>query len=192
MGNSQITPEQLEEMKQSFSTEDLKRLHRRFRKLDSQHAGSLGLQDFLDVPDLEHNPLVQRVVASFDTDHSGRVDFYEFISSMSVFTRMDCKQEKYQFTFKLYDVDQDGFISNADLFTVLKSMVGSNLTDIQLQQLVDRTILRGDLDHDGKLSYEEFVNLVQDTDLEHKLYISNAQDEEFAATINYNNQSDDD
>ena len=45
-------------------------------------------------------------------------------------------------TFRVYDVDNDGFISNADLYHVLKAMVGSNLNDVQLQQLVDRTIIQ--------------------------------------------------
>ena len=35
-------------------------------------------------------------------------------------------------------------------------MVGNNLNDIQLQQLVDRTIIKADEDFDGKISYEEF------------------------------------
>jgi Ca2+-binding EF-hand superfamily protein len=52
-------------------------------------------------------------------------------------------EEKMLFTFKIYDVDGDGFISNADLYKVLKAMVGNNLSDTQLQQLVDRTILKG-------------------------------------------------
>lgn len=60
-------------------------------------------------------------------------------------------------TFRVYDVDGDGYISNADLFRVLKAMVGSNLNDVQIQQLVDRTILQGDKDKDGKLNYEEFL-----------------------------------
>jgi len=29
--------------------------------------------------------------------------------------------------FKVYDVDRDGFISNGELFLVLKMMVGNNL-----------------------------------------------------------------
>lgn len=29
--------------------------------------------------------------------------------------------------FKVYDMDRDGFISNGELFLVLKMMVGSNL-----------------------------------------------------------------
>ena len=58
--------------------------------------------------------------------------------------------------FKVYDIDQDGYISNGELFQVLKTMVGNNLTDKQLQQIVDKTILYADKDGDGKISYEEF------------------------------------
>ena len=32
-----------------------------------------------------------------------------------------------QVAFKVYDMDRDGFISNGELFLVLKMMVGSNL-----------------------------------------------------------------
>lgn len=76
-------------------------------------------------------------------------------------------------TFRVYDVDNDGYISNADLFQVLKAMVGSNLNDVQLQQLVDRTILQGDKDKDGKLSYEEFKELIKEGggELESKMKI---------------------
>jgi serine/threonine-protein phosphatase 2B regulatory subunit len=42
-------------------------------------------------------------------------------------------------------MDKDKYISNGELFTVLKMMVGNNLTDLQLQQLVDRTIIKADL-----------------------------------------------
>ena len=35
-------------------------------------------------------------------------------------------------------------------------MVGTNLKDVQLQQIVDKTILIADKDGDGKISFEEF------------------------------------
>ena len=41
-------------------------------------------------------------------------------------------------------MDNDGFISNGELFQVLKMMVGNNLKDSQLQQIVDKTILMYD------------------------------------------------
>ena len=38
-------------------------------------------------------------------------------------------------------MDKDGYISNGELFQVLKMMVGNNLKETQLQQIVDKTIL---------------------------------------------------
>ncbi len=38
-------------------------------------------------------------------------------------------------------------------------MVGSNLNDVQLQQIVDKTILEADVDKDGKISFDEFVKV---------------------------------
>ncbi len=134
--------------------------------MDVDKSGTLSVQEFLAIPELEHNPLVNRVVHTFDIDKSGEVDFREFVSSLSVFATHESsasgKEQKYKFTFRVYDVDNDGFISNADLYHVLKAMVGSNLNDIQLQQLVDRTIIQGDKDKDGKLNYEEFKEMIKD------------------------------
>jgi len=48
---------------------------------------------------------------------------------------------------------------------VLKMMVGSNLKDQQLQQIVDKTIMEADLDRDGKISFEEFTKMVENTDV---------------------------
>jgi len=172
-----LTAEQLEEMKNAseFTDGELKRLFRKFKRLDTDKSGSLSVSEFLAIPELEHNPLVRRVVSTFDRDHSGEVDFKEFIEAITLFVRKDDVKnlnEKYEFTFKIYDVDGDGYISNADLFYVLKAMVGNNLNEVQLQQLVDRTIIKGDIDKDGKLSYNEYVNMVKNTDIEEKLQIT--------------------
>ena len=53
-------------------------------------------------------------------------------------------------------MDNDGFISNGELFQVLKMMVGNNLKETQLQQIVDKTVLNADKDGDGKISFDEF------------------------------------
>lgn len=66
-------------------------------------------------------------------------------------------------------MDRDGFISNGELFLVLKMMVGNNLKDQQLQQIVDKTIMEGDHDGDGKLSFEEFAQMVSNTVSHHVL-----------------------
>lgn len=38
-------------------------------------------------------------------------------------------------------------------------MVGNNLKDTQLQQIVDKTIFHADKDDDGKINFEEFCTV---------------------------------
>lgn len=75
------------------------------------------------------------MIAIFDEDGGGDVDFQEFVSGLSAFSSKGNKEQKLRFAFKVYDIDRDGYISNGELFIVLKMMVGSNLKDGQLQQV---------------------------------------------------------
>lgn len=106
-----------------------------------------------------------RMIAIFDEDGGGDVDFQEFVSGLSAFSSKGNKEQKLRFAFKVYDIDRDGYISNGELFIVLKMMVGNNLKDQQLQQIVDKTIMEADLDGDGKISFEEFTKMVENTDV---------------------------
>jgi serine/threonine-protein phosphatase 2B regulatory subunit len=105
------------------------------------------------------------MIAIFDEDGGGSVDFQEFVSGLSAFSSKGNKEQKLRFAFKVYDIDRDGYISNGELFIVLKMMVGSNLKDQQLQQIVDKTIMEADQDKDGKISFEEFTKMVENTDV---------------------------
>ena len=46
------------------------------------------------------------------------------------------------------------------------------MNEEQLQQLVDRTIIRADEDYDGKISYQEFKKMVKDLDIGSKLTLT--------------------
>lgn len=63
--------------------DEIRRLGKRFRKLDLDNSGALSLDEFLSLPELQQNPLVQRVIDIFDEDGNGEVDFkgngYAFI-----------------------------------------------------------------------------------------------------------------
>uniref|UniRef100_A0A1I8A3M9 EF-hand domain-containing protein n=1 Tax=Steinernema glaseri TaxID=37863 RepID=A0A1I8A3M9_9BILA len=56
---------------------------------------------------------------------------------------------------------------------VLKMMVGNNLKDTQLQQIVDKTILFHDKDGDGKISFSEFCDIVEHTEVHKKMVLEN-------------------
>lgn len=176
MGNQlTLTGTQLEDLTTSttFTEEEIKRLFKRFRKLDTDKSGALSKAEFLAVPELEHNPLVDRVVTTLDADKSGEVDFQEFIGALSIFTApAQSNAGRTKFAFKMYDVDNDDFISNSDLFHILKAMVGNNLNDVQLQELVDRTLIKGDKDRDGKLNFAEFSAMIEDSNIGERLTLA--------------------
>lgn len=82
------------EMCSTFDADEIKRLGKRFRKLDLDNSGSLSIDEFMSLPELQQNPLVQRVIDIFDTDGNGEVDFKEFIQGVSQFSVKGDKESK--------------------------------------------------------------------------------------------------
>ncbi|TIB74915.1 calcium-dependent protein serine/threonine phosphatase [Wallemia mellicola] len=153
------------ERNSNFTAAELQRLKKRFMKLDRDGSGSIDKDEFLQIPQVANNPLAHRMIAIFDEDGGGTVDFQEFVGGLSAFSNRGGRDEKLKFAFKVYDMDRDGYISNGELYIVLKMMVGNNLRDQQLQQIVDKTIMEGDKDGDGRLSFDEFADMVSATDI---------------------------
>uniref|UniRef100_A0A6G1SDW9 Calcineurin subunit B type 1 n=1 Tax=Aceria tosichella TaxID=561515 RepID=A0A6G1SDW9_9ACAR len=168
MGNEQSL---LMGLSSTFEQDEIKRLGKRFRKLDIDNSGTLTVEEFMNLPELKQNPLVKRVIEIFDEDGNGEVDFKEFLLGISQFSVKGDKMAKLRFAFRIYDIDNDGYISNGELYQVLKVMVGNNLRPSQLQQIVDKTILYADKDEDGRVSFEEFCAMVGNTDIHEKMVV---------------------
>ncbi|XP_012371634.1 calcineurin subunit B type 2 [Octodon degus] len=169
MGNEASYPK---EICSPFDQDEIKRLIRSFKKLDVDKSGTLSVEELMSLPELRNNPLAKRVIDVFDTDGNGEVDFNEFILGISQFSVRGNEEQKLRFAFSIYDIDRDGYISNGELFQVLKMMVGENLKNWQLQQMVDKTIIILDKDGDGKLSFEEFSALVRGLEVHKKLVLT--------------------
>ncbi|KAH3673787.1 hypothetical protein OGATHE_001767 [Ogataea polymorpha] len=137
-------------------------------KLDTDNSGAIDKDEFLSIPGIGQNPLARRVIDIFDTNRGGDIDFKEFVAGLSIFSSGSV-DDKLRFLFRVYDIDNDGYISNGELFLVLRMMVANSLTDVQLQQLVDRTILENDEDGDNRLDFEEFKRTIAHTDVASKL-----------------------
>lgn len=121
----------------------------------------------MSLPELQQNPSVQRVIDILDTDGNGEVNFKEFIEEVSQFS-VKGNKEKLRFALHIYDMDKDCYISNGELFQVLKMMVGNNLKDTQLQQILDKTIINRDKDGDVRIFFEEFCAAIHGQDIHKK------------------------
>lgn len=74
----------------AVDADEIRRLGKRFRKLDLDNSGALSTDEFMSLPELQQNPLVQRVIDIFDADGNGEVHptlyclnllYYFFITS---------------------------------------------------------------------------------------------------------------
>lgn len=69
--------------------EEIKRLGKRFKKLDLDNSGSLSVEEFMSLPELQQNPLVQRVIDIFDADGNGEVDFKGILLSWTSLSALE-------------------------------------------------------------------------------------------------------
>jgi Ca2+-binding EF-hand superfamily protein len=118
------------------------------------------------------NPLANRIITIFCSNTpDNHVNFRQFIQTLSPLSPVSSREEKLRFVFKIYDVDNDGFISTKDLNQVLKMLVGENLDEQQLNTISNKTILEGDKDGDDQLSFEEFCETFSNFDVINKMGI---------------------
>ena len=98
------------------------------------------------------------------------VDFKEFVKAMSAFhtkpdypvDQRDIEMQKLRFLFKVYDHDGDGLLSAEEVRAVVRKIVGTNIDETHLHQIVDRTL--GDVGGEGeelKVDFQQFVRIFQ-------------------------------
>merc|ERR1712123_76180 len=189
MGNSrsslQLQPEEIEAITEEtgFTQQQIERLYTRFSSLDKQSHGFLSREDFLRIPELAINPLGDRIVHAFFYESKNgdddKVDFKDFVRVLAHFrpikktkeNKVNTRMEKLHFAFRMYDLDGDDKISKQELLAVLTMMVGQNISTEQLISIAERTIMEADLDKDDLISFEEFAQVLEKTDVEQKMSI---------------------
>jgi len=167
-----------------FTASQIERLFSRFSSLDKQGKGFLCREDFLRIPELAINPLGDRIVHAFFYESKkgddDKVDFRDFVHVLAHFrpikkeihgSKLNSRMEKLHFAFRMYDLDGDDKISKEELLAVLSMMVGANISSDQLVSIAERTIMEADQDKDELISFEEFVRVLDKTDVEQKMSI---------------------
>lgn len=95
------------------------------------------------------------MIKEVDADGSGTIDCSEFLKLMARKMISPKFEEELKKAFAMFDTDQNGFISAAELHLVMTNL-GDNLTDEEVNEM----ILEADMDGDKLISYDEFAKLI--------------------------------
>ena len=96
-----------------------------------------------------------QMITELDSDGNGNLDFNEFFGLMT--TKISDKNSRAQYAkvFAIYDEERKGYITAENLVKVAETL-GETISIEEINEL----IRRGDSDHDGVVSEEEFYNLM--------------------------------
>ena len=157
-----LRKEEIAELMRStqFSQKELKRVYRRFLRLDQGAKGYVSVDDLQTLQELANHPLGDRIARMLAPGVQDHIDFRLFAQMISYFSSKGDPENRLRFFFQIYDIDQDGFVNDSELFVILKMVVKGVLSDDQVQQIVEKVIEEADRDKDGKLSMEEFRGLL--------------------------------
>lgn len=71
------------EFPSQFTEKEIQKLYARFKQIDEDNSGDLDPEEIFNVPELNQNPLVKRVISIFDKNKDGKISFSEFLSGSS-------------------------------------------------------------------------------------------------------------
>ncbi|XP_048609122.1 calmodulin-1-like [Brassica napus] len=102
-----------------------------------------------------HYSELQDMINEVDADGNGTIDFSDFLNLMAKKMKDTDSKEELKEAFRVFDKDQNGFISAAELCHVMTNL-GEKLTDEEVEEIVREA----DVDGDGQKNYEEFVKIM--------------------------------
>ncbi|KAH9504193.1 Calcium and integrin-binding protein 1 [Bulinus truncatus] len=169
MGGSQsvFTDEELDDYQTLtyLTKKEILLVHKRFKALDADAVEAnknarLSLDKIRELPELKVNPFRDQICKVFSSSGDG-MTFEDFLDMMSVFSDGAPKNVKVEYAFRVYDFDGDDLISDSDIKQVIECLIGSNqLTEAEMQQLIENILDESDLDDDKALSFAEFEHVI--------------------------------
>ncbi|CAF3614151.1 unnamed protein product [Rotaria sp. Silwood1] len=160
-----------------LSSHQIQELHDAFNLFDRDKSGTISSSEIKQILiALNFKPtdsLLRKVMKEMDSNGNGTSKFYfiffkqkkqtfifytvefeEFVKVMGSIYERKFTEDEMRRAFTCFDTDQSGYITIDELRQVLHQL-NQNISE---QRIVD-ALNQIDIDHDGKISFEEFVQL---------------------------------
>lgn len=147
-----LTPQQIADFREAFSLFDTNG--------DNSISSTEIKQIFAQLGESITDAQLSDILAEYDIDKSGSIDFEEFLLMMANkvsdtgLSQTDLEEE-ISSAFKMFDSDGNGFIDVKELRQALAKL-GETLSEEEAQQMLDEA----DTNHDGFLDISEFKNIM--------------------------------
>ncbi|XP_064016473.1 lysophosphatidylcholine acyltransferase 2 [Pogoniulus pusillus] len=115
-------------------------------------GGRIGIEEFAEYLKLPISDVLKELFLLFDRNGDGTIDFREYVIGLSILCNPANTEETIQMAFKLFDMDEDGTITEDEFAAIIQSALGVPELDVSV------LFKEIDADETGKLSYDEFKN----------------------------------
>ena len=143
-------------MAHNLSQEKLIEYRTAFEFYDKDGDGKITLKELGAIlRNLGKNPTQKQIEQMFieiDSDGNGVIDFYEFVSFINKKMRDLDIEEELKEAFYVFDQDGNKVLTSHELGAIFSNLKGIPSNDI------DEMIREADLNNDGYIDYEEFIN----------------------------------
>ncbi|KAL2738116.1 EF-hand calcium-binding domain-containing protein 1 [Vespula maculifrons] len=112
---------------------------------------------------ITEDTLVERLFCCWDRENEGAIRLESWIMGLDVFLRGNL-QDKTDFCFRVYDLNNDGFITKDEIFQLFKNCLikqpGEEDPDESIRDLSELALKKLDVNHDGKISFEDYEKAI--------------------------------
>lgn len=157
-GNTKIIEKEIVERKLDIPEDELEEYKEAFALFDKDGDGQISTTEFIKVLKNLGQKVSkeegEKIMGELDSDGSGYIDFPEFVSYMQktkIIEEVEDEDEVIK-AFMTFDKGLKGFITCPEFKHIL-----CNLGDRFTKEECDEIFKEADLDHDGILTYREFV-----------------------------------
>mmetsp|Transcript_13721 Transcript_13721/g.51170 ORF Transcript_13721/g.51170 Transcript_13721/m.51170 type:complete len:191 (-) Transcript_13721:238-810(-) len=146
--------------KPGLSEEEMEEIREAFNLFDTEGKGTIDVRElkagFRALGFVVKKAELRQMLQDIDKETAASVEFNEFVDMVTPKMQSRDSREEIMKIFSLFDDDNSGFITFRNLKRVSMEL-GENLTDDELQEMIDEA----DRDGDGMISAEEFYRVMK-------------------------------